>query len=267
VPSSATCRHEHQRIERHRGVERVGVAVCSTSNKETVMAKEKEKKLRFKPTNWDANKLEPEAAPGEYQCVIDKTTLSTNKHQFPMIRLDMLIKGTTTKTKSAKKSKGATVSDFISFFPDGDRRGNMAKRQFRNLCEQLNIGDDVLPAQLASERDFDSLIKALKKKKVTVWVTVEERDGEPRARVNYVEPRGFMAEESDDDEEEEEEEDEDEDEEEEDDEDENEDEDDDDDDDDDEEDEEDEEDEDDDDDDEDEDEDEKPKKKGKKGKK
>lgn len=219
-----------------------------------------EEKLRYKPMSFDIDKIVPDAAEGEYLSVIDQASVKTNRAQVPMVVIAHHIKKTNTKTKAAEKSVKSTVYDRISLFPDGDRRGNFGRRQLKQLLDALNVKvNDVMPRKLTGDddEDFGDLLKALKKKKLTIWVTnKEDASGEMRANVFYTEPRGFMAD-SVEEEEEEEDEDEDEDEDKDEDPDEEDDEDD-----------EDEDEDDEDEDDEDEDEDEKPKKtKGKKKKK
>lgn len=170
--------------------------------------KQDEEKLRYKPMSFDIDKIVPDAAEGEYNAIVDQATIKTNRAQVPMLTLVWQIKSTNTKTKAAEKSVKGTVTDRISFFPDGDKRGNFGRRQLKQLLDALNIKvNDVMPRKLTGddEEDFADLLKALKKKKLTIWVTnKEDQSGEMRANVFYTEPRGFMADSVDDEEEEEE---------------------------------------------------------------
>jgi hypothetical protein len=160
-------------------------------------AREQEKRLQFKGVNFNANKLAPEASEGKYGAVIDAVVLGQNKKQYAMLTFTIVLKKALSKGKGVEKSVGATVRDWISFFPDGDRSGNPARRQFRALCDQLGVKTgDVLPTRIEDEGDFKKLLKVLKKAKITVWITEKEENGEMRARVNYSAPRGFLADEA-----------------------------------------------------------------------
>lgn len=168
-----------------------------------------EKKYDFTPVEFDTNKIEPEAAAGKYKArIADVEVMATKKDGYPMIRIDWKLLKALTDDEACEKSEGAQVSDYIAMFPDGDRRGNMAKRRFRALRELLDLSDDILPTRIESKSDFNDLLKALKKAEAEVFIQVREdkETKEERANVSYTAPKGMMDDVEEEDEEEDEEE-------------------------------------------------------------
>lgn len=182
------------------------------AREQTESKKNGSKKYDFAPVEYDSNKIEPEAAAGKYKSKVADLELTKTKNDgFPMIRLDWQLTKALTDDAACKKSEKATVSDWIVFFPDGNRKGNMGKRKFRQLRELLDLADDILPTRLESKSDFKELMAALKNAKAEIFISVKDDDnGEPRASVNYAAPKGMLADDdvdSDDDDDEEDEED------------------------------------------------------------
>jgi hypothetical protein len=154
-----------------------------------------EKHYDFTPIDHDSNQIEPDAAAGEYEAVVDDAKIiATSKDKYPMLVIEWKLESTNTDTPEAEKSVGAIVSDFLAFFPDGDRRGNFPKRRFRQLRELLNLPEDILPTRMESKEDFAELLAALKDQQTTLWVTTREdkETHETRANVQYTAPRGSM---------------------------------------------------------------------------
>jgi|SRR5579885_1340685 len=152
------------------------------------------KQLGFTPVDFDGN-VEPDAAPGEYEAVIEDVKLkATSSDGYPMLVIDWkLEKAADQDDESAVKSEGATVTDFVTFMPDGERRGKMSRVQYRQLLELLGIEPDILPNKLTSAADFKDLIGALRGKTGNVFVVNREdkQTGEIRTSVKYVAPRGM----------------------------------------------------------------------------
>jgi hypothetical protein len=155
-----------------------------------------EKHYDFTPIDHDSNALEPDASAGEYPSVVDDVkVMKTSADGFPMICLEWKLESTNTDSEAAEKSVGATVSDFIAFFPDGDRRGNFPKRRFKQLRDLFDLPEDILPTRLESKDDFQPLVDALKGQEATIWITMrtDKTSGEERANVNYTAPRTAMS--------------------------------------------------------------------------
>lgn len=165
------------------------------AREQTESKKNGSKKYDFAPVEYDSNKIEPEAAAGKYKSKVADLELTKTKNDgFPMIRLDWQLTKALTDDAACKKSEKATVSDWIVFFPDGNRKGNMGKRKFRQLRELLDLADDILPTRLESKSDFKELMAALKNAKAEIFISVKDDDnGEPRASVNYAAPKGMLA--------------------------------------------------------------------------
>jgi hypothetical protein len=153
-----------------------------------------EKTMDFQAVDYDASTIAPDAAVGEYDARIDKLKIAaTSADKYPMLIVDWKI--LSAGDEDNETSVNAVVSDFLTFFPEGDRRGRMGKLKLRQLCEKLDIDLDVVPTRIASKSDFDDLIAALKGQTATVWVThtVDKNTGETRCNVNYVQPRPALA--------------------------------------------------------------------------
>lgn len=151
-----------------------------------------EKTYDFKPIDCDVNAIEPDAAEGKYEAIIDGVRVQgTSSDNFPMLVLDWKMEKTDEDGDEYEKSIGAIVADFIPFFPDGDKRGKMSKLRFRQLRELLGISDDILPKRLESKQDFADLISALKRQRAEVFVThrPDKNTGEVRVGVSYTEPK------------------------------------------------------------------------------
>lgn len=160
----------------------------------TQAASRQEKAYDFKPVDYDVETSEPDAAKGEYEAVCEAVKINkTKKDSYPMPTLDWKLESTMTDTEEAQKSIGATVTDFIALFPEGDRRGRMGKVRLRTLFEKLGIDPSVMPKRIQSKSDLKDLQEALKGQRLTVYITTstDEASGETRANIHYTMPRGF----------------------------------------------------------------------------
>jgi hypothetical protein len=151
------------------------------------------KTYAFKPIKFDVNAMEPEAQVGEYEAVIENVKVAaTSADKYPMLVIEWKL------TKAADddndKSVGATVPDFIAFFPEGDSKGRMGKLRIRQLCEKLDVDLDLLPTNIEDKSDFDEFIRAIRRQSMTVFVTHrEDKSGEMRVGVQYNEPKGSLS--------------------------------------------------------------------------
>jgi len=149
----------------------------------------------FKPIDFDKN-IEPDAAVGQYTATLDDVRISkTSKDEYPMLILEWQLTEAVDGGDDQEKSVGATVTDFLTFFPSGDRRGRMGKIKYAQLCELLSVDPDTIPARIESKADFLDFIKEVKGQSATVWVSQREdkSSGEVRTNVNYTAPRSAMA--------------------------------------------------------------------------
>jgi len=148
----------------------------------------------FKPIDFDRN-IEPDAAVGQYNATLEEVKVSkTSKDEMPMLVLEWQLTEALDGGDAQEKSVGASVTDFLVFFPAGDRRGRMGKVKYAQLCELLQIDPDIIPARLESKADFLDFIKEAKAQGATVWVSQREdkSSGEMRTNVNYTAPRGAV---------------------------------------------------------------------------
>ena len=154
-----------------------------------------EKHYDFNPIeNFDADAMEPDAAPGEYNGIIEDVEVRKSGEGWPQLRIEVKLDSTNTDSEEAEKSVGATLSDFITFRPEGDKKGNFSKRRLRLYRDKLEIPDDAIPTRIESKRDFDDLVDFMKGKELPIWVRTEldKETKEPRARLELTAPRSAM---------------------------------------------------------------------------
>lgn len=155
-----------------------------------------ERTYDFKPVDYDINAIEPDAAAGEYEFVIDDVKISkTSKDSFPMLIVEWKITGYGGDDPACEKSVGAALSDFLTFFPEGHKGLKMGKMRMRQLNERLGVDNDVVPTNIRSKADLQDYAAALKGQTCTAWVVMEtdKQSGEEQARIKYKAPRGLAA--------------------------------------------------------------------------
>jgi len=148
----------------------------------------------FKPIDTNVAIIDPDAEIGGYEAKIDNVKVSaTSKDGYPMLIVDYKI--VECKDGQDEKNVDAVVSDFLAFFPDGDRRGRMAKLKVRQICEAVGFDLESFPTAMRSKKDFDEVVHAWKGKTIDIWVGHREdkETGETRVNVAYSAPRGGMA--------------------------------------------------------------------------
>jgi hypothetical protein len=146
-----------------------------------------------KPVEWDHN-VEPDAAAGQYVATLEDVTFKPTKDGYPMLRLDWQLNEAVDGGDAQEKSIGATVSDWITFFPSGEKKGRMGKIKYRQVCELLNVDLDIVPGRIDGKASFLDFIKDTKGQQATIFVALREdpSTGEMRTNVNYTAPRGAM---------------------------------------------------------------------------
>lgn len=152
-----------------------------------------ERRMAFRPVEFDASNIEPDASPGEYEAVIDDVIATASKKDgWPQLKVQVKLENliNAEDEEAGKKSEGASITDYWTFIPD--RRGNMTKRKMSQCAEQVGVDLDQLPKSIQSESDLKEYVHAFKGKRLTVWVTNREDDsGELRADLNFKQPRSM----------------------------------------------------------------------------
>lgn len=157
-----------------------------------------QKSYDFKPVEFDAENIEPDAYPGQYEAKIDSVKVSkTSKDSYPMLIMEYKLDKALSDGEDCEKSVGAIVTDFVTFFPDKDaegkpnRSGRMGKVRFREVCDALDLNYDIVPKKIQSKSDFDDFVKEVRGQKVTFWVTHKlDKSGENRIGISFKAPGG-----------------------------------------------------------------------------
>ena len=147
----------------------------------------------FQPIKFDVNAMEPEAQAGEYEAAAKVIKVGkTSKDNYPMLIIEWVLESAADDEN--EKSIGATVADFLAFFPEGNSKGKMGKLRLRQLCEKLDVDTELLPTSIEKKEDFEEFIRAVRNQRMTVWVTHRQDDsGETRVGVQYAAPKGAMS--------------------------------------------------------------------------
>jgi hypothetical protein len=162
----------------------------------TTQNSRQERTYDFKPVDYDINNVEPDAAPGEYEVVIDDVKIGkTSKDSYPMLIIEAKLTGYGGDDPACEKSVGASLSDFLVFFPEGHKGLKMGKMRMRQLNERLGVDNDVVPTSIRSKADLQDYAAALKGQTCTAWVVMEtdKQSSEEQARIKWKAPRGSAA--------------------------------------------------------------------------
>ncbi len=148
----------------------------------------------FKPVGYGkVGDIPPDMDSGKFVFKLDKVSVRpTKKDQWPMLVLEW--KGKKCLEGQGERNIGASVTDFIVFFPEGERKGNMSRRQLDALLTAAGIDKTLVPEKIENKADFDELSAALKGLQLDAWVT-QEKDkstGEVRCSIKYTEPKGGL---------------------------------------------------------------------------
>lgn len=143
----------------------------------------------FKPIVFDGNAIEPDVAPGGYMLLIESAKVSKSKNDsMPQIiiewKADELLEGFDSEEQQA--SIGGIQTEWLTFFPEGDKRGKMGKARYRELCDKLDCSYDIV-SNPKSKADFDNFLDKLRGARIPGWVS--RRDGDSFGRVTNTEPK------------------------------------------------------------------------------
>ena len=145
----------------------------------------------FKPISFDGNAIEPDVAAGAYVFVVEAAKVGKSKNDsFPQVIIEwkadeLLDPDNATDEQSA--SVGGVMTEWITFFPEGDKRGKMGKVRYRELCDKLNVGYDIV-SNPKSKADFDAFLDKLRGARLDGWVS--RKDGDSFGRITNTEPKG-----------------------------------------------------------------------------
>jgi len=144
----------------------------------------------FEAISYDVDAIEPDAYPGEYTAKIvgaeAKLTRETSK---PMIVLEWKLTATESDDENCQKSLEGTINDYLVLA--ADKKGNQGKVKLRTLRDTLELDPDVIPSTITSFEDLKTLMRALKGKEMTVWITNRtDSEGNVRTNIQYTAPRG-----------------------------------------------------------------------------
>lgn len=137
-------------------------------------------RLTFKKTEGSGTVRPNLPADHWTDCLIPRGGLkvTATKNSEPMLNIRIKL-GTPDNDENAS-FKGAEETLRIVFYSDSDgekvRAANMSRVRLRGLCEAIDVDyDEVYPATIESEDDFNDLIQALENKKVPeMWTTHRE---------------------------------------------------------------------------------------------
>src|ERR1700732_840010 len=167
------------------------------------MATNSEKTLDFAPVDYDIHAMPPPAPEGEWVARIGEVKIQpTAKGNFPMLIVEWSLEGT--DEDEHQSFIGATIPDFVVFFPPNHKGARMGKLRMRALCEKVGIDFDMVPTKIANKSDLEEFVNALKDTdKVTVWTRVsKDSNNEDRTSIVYSKP-GVVSAASDDEDEDE----------------------------------------------------------------
>lgn len=143
-----------------------------------------ERVLDFKPVDYDIDDIPPDALEGNYTATIDEVKLSKTKDGYPMLILNWKI--TEADDADNAGSVGATVSDFLTFYPSSEgNKSKMGKLKLRQVLDMTGIDRDVVPTSIGSKDDFADLMGALEGQSGNIIVKHRDFDGETRCNVSY----------------------------------------------------------------------------------
>jgi len=131
----------------------------------------------FQPFEFDES-VEPDLPDGvTYEMTISdiKPRLSNadqSGNQYPQMIIEWKALSTDDESEEAQRGVGQTTSEFITFRPKGDRKGNLSKQRLTVLRNRFGIDSDVVPKSFSAEweSDLQPLVDALKGQTTTAPV-------------------------------------------------------------------------------------------------
>jgi hypothetical protein len=144
----------------------------------------------FQPFEFDET-VEPDLYDGSYELEISDVKFRMSNPDastgvaYPQLVIEWVARETSEESEECRRSVGNTISEFLTFRPKGDRKGNMSKQRLTLLRNKFGIGTDVMPTQITSPSDFDDLRGALKGQRMTA-TAVNKTDKTGALRTNLV---------------------------------------------------------------------------------
>lgn len=146
-------------------------------------------KGQFKPVDYDAGEIMPDAEPGKYGLKVADMKVKPHKEsQFPMLIIECEI--VSADDTDNEKYVGGTISRFITIYPDNDRRGNFGKQILQAFAEATGVSLKLIPKRIVKMADFKPFIEASKGKHIDGWVTQREYQGQTMTNVDFADPEG-----------------------------------------------------------------------------
>jgi hypothetical protein len=123
----------------------------------------------FQPFEFDET-VDPDLPDGltyELQISDVKTRLSNADaagRQYPQAIIEWKALSTEDESEVAQRAVGNTTSEFITFRPKGDRKGNLSKQRLTRIRNVFGIGSEVVPTSFTEtwQDDMQPLCDALK---------------------------------------------------------------------------------------------------------
>lgn len=168
------------------------------------MASQQQKKMEFKPVEFDIHEIPPDAPAGEWEASIPRNKCKvqpTNEHKLPMVIVPIRLDSTDEDGDEFQRALGAELAVFLVFGGKDARAEKMAKLNIRQFCEAINFDLDDLPKKITSEDDLQAFVKAIEGKKLKVWTTVQTRrdTGEEVTNIKFADPKALKSSKSDED--------------------------------------------------------------------
>lgn len=162
------------------------------------MAKQQQqKKMEFKPVDFDVNEIPPDAPPGEWSCTIPRGQCKiqpTKDDHFPMVVVPVRLDGTEEDDDAHQRALGTVLSAFLVFGGKNSRAERMSKLRIRQFCEAIDFDLDDLPTKLTDpENDLQPFVRAIEGKKFTAWTRVSTRrdTGEEVTDLLFYDPKAL----------------------------------------------------------------------------
>lgn len=169
-----------------------------------------EKKMQFKPVNYDVNEIAPDAPAGHWTKVSiprGKIKIRATDDGFPQLIIPCRLDKTDEEDEKFQSALGTELATFVTFYDNS--QGGFAARQskltLRDLCDAADVDLDTIPKKIEDEGDLADLINALEGKSFEAWTTHRTNKGTGEVRVNlqFHDPKGTLSAKKDDGDEEE----------------------------------------------------------------
>lgn len=144
----------------------------------------------FQPFEFDES-VEPDLYDGLYEMsIVDVKFRLSNPDKltnaaYPQLVIEWKAESTYEDSDECKRSVGNTVSEFLTFRPKGDRKGNMSKQRLTLIRNKFGIDSDVVPTTIRSKADFDGLRAVLKSQTATMRA-ISKMDNTGSLRINLM---------------------------------------------------------------------------------